>query len=30
MGERILRSRSMATVVKAAPRDSESCHVRGN
>jgi len=26
MGERQLRSRSMATGVEAAPRDSESCH----
>jgi len=26
VGERQLRSRSMATVVEAAPRDSESCH----
>jgi hypothetical protein len=26
MGERQLRSRSMATAVEAAPRDSESCH----
>jgi len=26
MGERQLRSRSMATVVEAVPQDSESCH----
>jgi hypothetical protein len=26
MGERQLRSRSMAKVVETAPRDSESCH----
>jgi hypothetical protein len=26
MGERQLRSRSMATRVEAAPQDSESCH----
>ena len=29
MGERQLRSRSMTTVVEAAPRDSESCHDSG-
>jgi hypothetical protein len=26
MGERQLRSRSLATVLEAAPQDSESCH----
>jgi hypothetical protein len=26
MGERLLRSRSVATGPEAAPRDSESCH----